>query len=322
MHSRMTMVAIPEPELSKLHCEPDRSPIEDFSSQPQDNLQDPWPLSSVTTTDAEDLSLGFEFHDSHVEPLYDPTLGLETSHLTACPIEDLKHLTTQFSRSTDAVSADDFIRVFTDLCSVMQRLLTRVNLQSTSTTPTALSTPTALPTPTISNLPYFDEGKIYKACCTASALFVLAPLRNVFPDPSLLVNDLVQRLRTQVSNIIYSLNPQNQSASSTPTYPDIPFFSLGTNEEALAPWPPPLLWLLSIGAASSIPQSAEHRWFLGQLRALLNNPSSSSDNTLSITSWPEFQANLKTMMWNEVYCETMFGRVWDEVEELGERLSW
>ena len=318
------MVAIPEPELfSKLHCEPDRSPIEDLTRHPQENLQDPWPLSSVSITDADDLSLGFEFQDSHVGPLYDLTLGLETSHLAACPIEDLKHLTTQFAKSTDAIPADNFIQVFTDLCSVMQRLLIRIDLQSTSSNPTALSTPTALPTSTTPAFPYFEEAKIYKACCTASALFVLAPLRNVFPDPSLLVNDLVQRLRNEVCNIIYSVNSQNLSASSTPTYPDIPFLSSGIIE-AILPWPTPLLWLLSVGAFSSISQSAEHRWFLGQLRDLLHSSASSfpADNLGNMTSWLEFRACLKTMMWNEVYCEAMFGRVWDELEELGERLSW
>lgn len=261
------MVVIPEPEASCLEHDLKKSTAQGWFHNPisQEHFPelDPMLLDLDQDKDAE-LQLAPE--DSYLEgrPL---NQELYDYRYNEGPVNKLKQISFRFASSSDMIPADEFIQVFGELCATVQQLLHASQKQEASTGSSMDPT--------------------YRLCCIASAVFVLTPLRNVFPDPSLLINDLVHKLRKGLAVAV-------------------------TAEQSL---PSSLqLWLLCVGLAASTPLPADHRWFLGRLLVLLED--------LHVTTWAELRGYLMEMMWNTVYCEGIYIKTWEEAQQHREYLAW
>ena len=177
--------------------------------------------------------------------------GLE-KHLISVLL-DLNQLSARFSMNFHSTSTDDGLVVLVWLSSVLQRLLLL---------------------PTASTLRH--KADISESCRYAGALHGLFPLMAHYPDPTLMVNALVHKLK---ESLMYYLN-----------IPDT------TN--------PVLLWCLAVGGVSAY-QMPERNWFVGQLVVAAEE--------LDIRSWHEMRISLTEVMSYAVFCNDSFRSLWDEV---------
>ncbi|KAL2061865.1 hypothetical protein VTL71DRAFT_7243 [Oculimacula yallundae] len=115
------------------------------------------------------------------------------------------------------------------------------------------------------------------ACRYAICIFLFLPFGNQFPDPSLLVNTYLYKLKGSLNQLVIS------SISNIPL----------------------LFWLLSIGAAIST-NSLERDWFVGHLIPVAES--------LDISSWKDMEQRMQQILWISNYLDCLFVRVWTDVK--------
>ncbi|KAG4438994.1 hypothetical protein IFR05_005510 [Cadophora sp. M221] len=116
-------------------------------------------------------------------------------------------------------------------------------------------------------------ASLNEACRYAVCIFLFLPFDNQFPDPTLVLNTFVYKLKAALNRIAFS------SASNG---------SL-------------LFWLLSVGTAISI-DSLERDWFIGHLI-----PVAESQN---IGSWKDMERAMQEILWMRDYLDCLFVQVW------------
>jgi hypothetical protein len=168
-------------------------------------------------------------------------------------LQEANNLSMRFSSNFLSTTADEGLVVLSQLSSVMQRFLQAPDVSSDLEI-TALS----------------------ESCRYAGALHVLFPLMGHYPDPTLMVNALVHKLKEFLIHVTMSMGLGN----------------------------PVLLWCLAVGGVSAY-QLSERSWFVGHLAEVTA--------VLYIKSWGDMRACLAGVMSYAVFCEDSFRAVWEEV---------
>jgi hypothetical protein len=212
-------------------------------------------MSMIATNGPEVLPVAFSISESNqsdlnVEETVFETYGVEK---TLCGLlSDVNILTMQISVNSNSSLALEGLLLLGRLTSVLQRLLQFV-------IPNNLSNPTSL-----------SEG-----CRHAGALHILFPLMGRYPDPTLMVNALVHKLKASLIAYILSSDAN-----------------------------PVLIWCLAVGAVSAY-QIPEADWFIGHLTVTVAE--------MKIENWDEMRTHLTGVMSHAVFCDDSFQLVWDKV---------
>ena len=178
---------------------------------------------------------------------------------------EVEDLSRRYTPPDSYSSAEEATTVLSQFCSVLQRLLSKLAPAS-----------------------YNDkswEFRISESCRYAAALHVFTPLSGFYPDPTLMINALVHKLK---ASLIWLLSPTKEERNQL------------------------LLWLLAIGGISAVKtgegstsiKMPERRWFVAHLVVLVAD--------LGIGSWEEFR-HLVKITWYDDFCEVSLGRLWEDV---------
>lgn len=124
-----------------------------------------------------------------------------------------------------------------------------------------------------------DDGplvaSISECCRLATAILCFLPFRNDYPNPTLMINVQLHKLKAVLETMI-----------------------------ELAPSDHPLLpWLLSVGGIYALP--VERGWFIGHLVSVVTD--------MSINSWDDMKPHLVKVIWIEFFCEVPFRELWEDV---------
>jgi hypothetical protein len=204
-------------------------------------------------------------HDARAAYSHTSHLDLEdlgVNDTVASIIFDVKYFSQRFIPHTDYVSADECLSALTFVCNTLQHVLSMPFLPSTSGTAESIS----------------------EACRIAVALHVMTPWRGLRPDPILVINDLLHRLKACLGTII---------ASSR------------SNEL--------LLWLLFTGGVSAL-GTPERAWFEKHLVTVVVD--------LGLDRWEDVRGCLMKVIWHEILCERSYRKLWEEVKAWKEDLDW
>lgn len=235
-----------------------------------------------------------EIAESQLPGFFCPT-DLEAAGigLPALPLLlEVRALTTRFTRAVDPSPAREFLAVFSDLCNLMQRIISTV------------------PAPTSTVSPLTDHSSEFltptsHATLLALALYILAPLRGMHPDPNILISTLSLRLFSLLSSLLPPLITASTSVSPSPSSldPDRLTASLLLH-----------FWLTSIGATAVTPQTPEHDWYLSSLVALAGE--------LDIGDWDAYHGALSRITLCDILCQPRLSRLWEEIGRKREALAW
>lgn len=136
--------------------------------------------------------------------------------------------------------------------------------------------------------PYHEDGLVI-ACITESCrlgliLYVLFSDKTTYPDPTLLMNSNLHKLKNSLEIMLRLVDTKNSL----------------------------LLWLLFVGGVSSrtLP---EHKWFTGQLSVVVTD--------LNLMSWDDIKLCLNRFPWTDEFCESSYRRLWEDVVGLMGSLS-
>jgi hypothetical protein len=161
-------------------------------------------------------------------------------------------LTMQVSLNTDSSLALEGSILLSRLTSVLQRLL-------------QFSIPDRLS----------STDNLSESCRHAGALHILFPLMGRYPDPTLMVNALVHKLKSSLVEYILSSDAN-----------------------------PVLLWCLAVGAVSAY-KMPEADWFIGNLVKTVAE--------MDIENWDEMRNYLIGVMSHAVFCDDSFQLVCTKV---------
>ncbi|KAI9812198.1 MAG: hypothetical protein M1827_004864 [Pycnora praestabilis] len=222
-------------------------------------------MSMIAMNDLQGPPINFSSTSKYPEQLQDSSMASRDngkdefesfgiSKDTSDTLSEIRCLNQRPPLSADSSPAQEALSVLGRLCSILQRLLRPQQSSLNSPSVAALS----------------------KSCHFAATLYILFPLCGYFPDPTLMVNALVHRLKD----------------------------SLGSVDTSDAARNPLLLWLLSVGgvAACRLP---EHGWFIGHLVVLIGD--------LDIRSWWHMRGYLTRFVWHDVFCEDPFQILWEQI---------
>jgi hypothetical protein len=188
--------------------------------------------------------------DWNVEESMFETYGVEEQLCRL--LSEVNLLTMQVSLNTNSSSAVEGLILLNRLTSVLQRLL-------------QFAIPNGL----------FNTVGLSESCRHAAALHILFPLMGRYPDPTLMVNALVHRLKTSLIDYILSWDVN-----------------------------PVFLWCLAVGAVSAY-QMPEVDWFVGYLVITVAE--------MDIKNWDEMRTYLTGVMSHAVFCDDSFRLVWNKV---------
>ena len=177
---------------------------------------------------------------------------------------EVEDLSRHYTATENHTSAEEAVCVLSHFCSVLQRLLQLA--------------------PASGNRRL--EFYISDSCRYAAALHVFTPLSGFYPDPTMMINTLVHKLKAALTWILPPLGERRNELS---------------------------LWLLAIGGISAVKMEErgmsykmpEHQWFLGHLVVLVAD--------LNINNWDEFRQHLVKVTWYDNFCEDSLGRLWREI---------
>ncbi|KAL9624902.1 MAG: hypothetical protein Q9160_000949 [Pyrenula sp. 1 TL-2023] len=262
------------------------SPSLSYSNSPTPYLENPFPCLDID----ESQLLPEMFSPTDLE-----SAGIEFPALSL--LFEVRAITNNFTHAADPFPAQAFLSRFGHLCNFMRRLLSLLPPSSppSSTSPRSppLIPPLSLSEQHLSPTSY--------ATLSALALYILAPLRGMHPDPDLLVSNLSLRLRHTLSTLLSSFSLTSPTASPITTPSPTP-------QEIL------LLWLTSIGATAITHNTPEREWYLGHLVALTGE--------LGIAEWEAYKEALRKVMLCEILCEPRLPRLWREIEAKRLALAW
>jgi len=173
-----------------------------------------------------------------------------------------QRLSRNYTATVNYGTPEDANVVLSYLCSVLERLL------QMSRSPANDS-----PIPGLS-----------QSCRLAGCLHVFTPMSGYFPDPTLMLHQLVRDLKSALTQMIRAV---------------------GTRSELL-------LWLLSVGGitAHSMP---ERTWFVGHLVVVITD--------LGIKDWPDMRQHLIQLAFHDNFCDMSFGKLWEEVRRRQQLLN-
>lgn len=167
---------------------------------------------------------------------------------------DIRYLCRKFFNPAEkeSVSTDEASSCHSRVCIILQRLL-QVPLLSK---------------------PESEEAKISECCRCAAAIYIFLPFENHYPDPRIMINSLLHKLKSNLGSIV-------QRLESSPLLP----------------------WFLSVGgvAAEDLP---ERDWFVGHLGDVMN--------AFGLKIWPALRDCLTMVLWKAKVCDGPFLRLWDE----------
>jgi hypothetical protein len=185
---------------------------------------------------------------------------LTAEETKAMVLQEANHMSQMFTITVSSSSTEEGLSVLDRLSSLVQTLL--------------LLTPKAGAD--------LKTTYVLDSCRYAAALHIFFPLCGYYPDPTLMVHQLVHSLKG-------SLSYQTLEQSDL------------------------LLWLFFVGGVSAC-DMPERDWFVGHLVVMTED--------LEIGTWELIRARLTSVVWYAVFCEQSFRKLWGEVEkrsrELGE----
>jgi hypothetical protein len=111
------------------------------------------------------------------------------------------------------------------------------------------------------------------------------------PDPSLLVSNARQNLKSSIKPIL---------SDSTPSGPSLPL----------------LLWLACVGAVGSPNGSLERRWFAGHAIGLMEELGIPMDEENMETGYELLKCTLRGVIWHELQDEPTHRFLWTEIHEM------
>ena len=125
---------------------------------------------------------------------------------------------------------------------------------------------------------------IADACRIAAVLHCICPMGGYYPDSSLVVSSLVQKLKASLSMLL----------------------------EANAVTNALMLWLFYVGAVSAL-GVPERRWFVQYLVVMLEE--------LQLIDWNQTRSTLEHVMSRAVFCESSFQDVWVDIVKAREAVK-
>lgn len=128
-----------------------------------------------------------------------------------------------------------------------------------------------------------STAKYTEACRNATALFLFLPFDNHYPDPTLVVNGMLHKLKFALKDLVPNVGSQSQL----------------------------LLWLLSIGGVISL-NLPERDWFVGNLVPLVAH--------LELRSWTEFTTALESVIYVQKFLDGAFRELWNDIKFATEAL--
>jgi hypothetical protein len=132
-----------------------------------------------------------------------------------------------------------------------------------------------------------DENGLFvwisEACRYASAIFLFLPFDCHFPNPALILNSLLHKLKSAVNNVV--------------TFPGGDCYLM--------------VWLLVIGGVISL--TAERGWFIGYLVPVVTD--------LGLNWWEDMKQVLERIIWVQTINDLKFRQFWEEVQSAREYLA-
>jgi hypothetical protein len=114
-------------------------------------------------------------------------------------------------------------------------------------------------------------------CCRfASAIFLFFPFDNHFPDPTLLLNSLLHKLKDALSRVVPCSAAEHQL----------------------------MIWLLAVGGVTAAKLPAERDWFIGYLI------DTAAD--MEVHSWDELERCLRRVIWMDAMNDLPFRELWED----------
>jgi hypothetical protein len=123
-----------------------------------------------------------------------------------------------------------------------------------------------------------------EACRYASAIFLFLPFDCHFPNPALVLNSLLHKLKSAVNNVV--------------TFPGVDCHLM--------------VWLLVIGGVISL-NTAERGWFVGYLVSVVTE--------LGLNSWEDMKQVLERVIWVQTINDLKFRQLWEGVQSAREYLA-
>lgn len=120
-------------------------------------------------------------------------------------------------------------------------------------------------------------GLFTEACRHGTALYLFIPFEHHFPDPTLVLNALLHKLKFALKSLVPNLGPESSL----------------------------LVWLLAVAGVTSL-NTPEHDWFVGHLVPLVDH--------LDIRSWEDFTAALESIMYIRKFIDHRFLKLWEYVQ--------
>ncbi|CZR66972.1 uncharacterized protein PAC_16871 [Phialocephala subalpina] len=128
-------------------------------------------------------------------------------------------------------------------------------------------------------------ARITESSRHATALFLFLPFDNHYPDPRLVINAFLHKLKFALKNLVPSLGTQSRL----------------------------LLWLLSVGGVTSF-DTPEREWFVGHLVPVVAH--------LELRSWDDFSSTLEGIVYiRGPYLDGQFRGLWEEIKLATETLA-
>ena len=178
---------------------------------------------------------------------------------------EIRYLCLVFSRKTlqrnDAVSSVD---VHSIVNSIGQRLL---HIQ-----------------PLASMDPGSSSARITESCKFAALLFLFLPFDNHWPDPTLVINSFLHKLKSALCSLVPGCGIENQLH----------------------------VWLLAVGGAVAV-TLPEREWFVRHLVAVAAD--------LELKCWDDMERCLERVIWIEDFDDARFHQLWKEMKRASESMA-
>ncbi|TKA74133.1 hypothetical protein B0A55_06832 [Friedmanniomyces simplex] len=197
-------------------------------------------------------------HDGSEKDLREFGVDVPTANI----LHEVQRLSRTYTATVNYGAPEEAATILSYLCSVLERLL------QMSRSPAKDS-----PIPSLS-----------QSCRLAGCLHVFTPMSGYFPDPTLMLHQLVRDLKSSLTHMIRAV---------------------GTRSHLL-------LWLLSVGGITAH-KMPERGWFVGHLVVVITD--------LGILNWPAMRRHLIQLAFHDNFCDENFGLLWKEVRARQELLD-
>lgn len=128
-------------------------------------------------------------------------------------------------------------------------------------------------------------ARITESCRHATALFLFLPFDNHYPDPRLVINTFLHKLKFALKNLVPNLGAQSRL----------------------------LLWLLAVGGVTAF-DTPEREWFVGHLVPIVAH--------LELRNWDNFSSILEGIVYiRGSFVDGQFRHLWEDVKLATETLA-